>query len=86
MRRSAFDGIHYNGRKTTAQVSGGHGDGEAASPHFCVCFVGVPSKAKFLATSSIDWSHDIGHNYAVNGLIYTIEDTNGQPRRYSIIL
>ena len=37
----------------------------------CVLWV-VPSKAKFLATSSIDRSDDIGHNYAVNGLIYTI--------------
>ncbi len=37
----------------------------------CVLWV-VPSKAKFLATSSIDLSDDIGHNYGVNGPIYTI--------------
>jgi hypothetical protein len=37
----------------------------------CVLWV-VPSKAKFLATSSIDRSDNIGHNYAINGPIYTI--------------
>ena len=72
MCSSAFDGIHHNGRKTPAQVSGGHGDGEAASPHFCLCFVGCALQAKILATSSIDRSDDIGRNYAVNGPIYTI--------------
>jgi len=71
MCSSALDGIHHNGLKTPAQVSGGHGDGEARLIFVCVLWV-VPSKAKCLATSSIDRSDDIGHNYAVNGPIYTI--------------
>ena len=42
-------------------------------PHFSVCVLWVvPSKANFLATSSIDRSDDIGHNYVVNGQMYTI--------------
>jgi hypothetical protein len=71
MCRSALDGIHYNSRKAPAQVSGGHGVGVGRLIFVCVLWV-VPSKAKFLATSSIDLSDDIGHNYAVNGPIYTI--------------
>jgi len=72
MCNGASDGDRYSGRTEPAQVSGAHGDGEAASPLFvCVLWV-VPSKAKFLATSSIDQSYDIGHNYAANGPIYTI--------------
>jgi len=46
---SALDGIHHNGRKTPAQVSGGHGDGEAVSPHFCVCFVGCALQSKIFS-------------------------------------
>ena len=71
MCNGASDGDRYSGRTEPAQVSGAHGDGEAASPHFCVCFVGCALQSKIFI-SSIDQSYDIGHDYAANGPIYTI--------------
>jgi len=36
MCNAASDGDRYSGRTEPAEVSGGHGDGAAATPHFCV--------------------------------------------------
>jgi len=54
MCNGASDGDRYSGRTEPAQVSGAHGDGEAASPHFCVCFVGCALQSKiFIPQASI---------------------------------
>ena len=39
MCNAASDGDRYSGRKEPAEVRGGHGDGVATAPHFCVCLL-----------------------------------------------
>ena len=76
MCNAASDGDRYSGRKEPAEVRGGHGDGVETAPHFCVCLLwDVTTKQKpeyFPSTANTPQAHDIGHNYAVNGPIYTI--------------
>ena len=72
MCNGASDGDRYSGRTEPAQVSGAHGDGEAASPHFCLCFVGCALQSKIFSYLKHRSVLHIGHNYAANGPIYTI--------------